>query len=97
MPSSYPGRHIPLPRLEPGTSGKRWVSVANWATQLVYTCVYRHFLNYKYVYIMKNIYIRNLKSVGTQIKRMLIELSCIGTESLNNNQKSLNLNSKVKP
>ncbi|MFS7928427.1 hypothetical protein Hanom_Chr04g00320641 [Helianthus anomalus] len=32
MPSSYPGRHMPLPRLEPGTSGKRWVSVANWAT-----------------------------------------------------------------
>ncbi|KAF5785614.1 hypothetical protein HanXRQr2_Chr10g0430631 [Helianthus annuus] len=23
---------MPLPRLEPGTSGKRWVSVANWAT-----------------------------------------------------------------
>ncbi|MFS8032588.1 hypothetical protein Hanom_Chr17g01559511 [Helianthus anomalus] len=32
MPSSYYGRHMPLPRLEPGTSGKRWVSVANWAT-----------------------------------------------------------------
>ncbi|MFS7941231.1 hypothetical protein Hanom_Chr05g00473751 [Helianthus anomalus] len=32
MPSSYPGRHMSLPRLEPGTSGKRWVSVANWAT-----------------------------------------------------------------
>ncbi|KAF5779601.1 hypothetical protein HanXRQr2_Chr12g0561461 [Helianthus annuus] len=32
MPSSYPGRHMPLPRLEPSTSGKRWVSVANWAT-----------------------------------------------------------------
>ncbi|MFS7906915.1 hypothetical protein Hanom_Chr01g00064871 [Helianthus anomalus] len=32
MPSSYPGRHMPLPRLEPDTSGKRWVSVANWAT-----------------------------------------------------------------
>ncbi|MFS8025823.1 hypothetical protein Hanom_Chr16g01479631 [Helianthus anomalus] len=35
MPSSYPGRHMPLPRLESGTSGKRWMSVANWATQLV--------------------------------------------------------------
>ncbi|MFS8006839.1 hypothetical protein Hanom_Chr14g01253841 [Helianthus anomalus] len=23
---------MPLSRLEPGTSGKRWVSVANWAT-----------------------------------------------------------------
>ncbi|MFS8006937.1 hypothetical protein Hanom_Chr14g01255071 [Helianthus anomalus] len=23
---------MPLPRLELGTSGKRWVSVANWAT-----------------------------------------------------------------
>ncbi|MFS7975612.1 hypothetical protein Hanom_Chr10g00882601 [Helianthus anomalus] len=32
MPSSYPGRHMPLSRLEPSTSGKRWVSVANWAT-----------------------------------------------------------------
>ncbi|MFS7905200.1 hypothetical protein Hanom_Chr01g00044901 [Helianthus anomalus] len=32
MPISYPGRHMPLPRLEPGTSGKIWVSVANWAT-----------------------------------------------------------------
>ncbi|MFS8016790.1 hypothetical protein Hanom_Chr15g01372721 [Helianthus anomalus] len=32
MPSSYLGRHMPLPRLEPGTSGKRWVLVANWAT-----------------------------------------------------------------
>ncbi|MFS7949875.1 putative endo-1,3(4)-beta-glucanase [Helianthus anomalus] len=32
MPSSYPGRHMPLPRLEPSTSEKRWVSVANWAT-----------------------------------------------------------------
>ncbi|MFS7949627.1 hypothetical protein Hanom_Chr06g00573841 [Helianthus anomalus] len=32
MPSYYPGRHMPLPRLEPGTSGKRWVSVASWAT-----------------------------------------------------------------
>ncbi|KAL9997353.1 putative nucleic acid-binding, replication factor A [Helianthus debilis subsp. tardiflorus] len=26
MPSSYPGRHIPLPRLAPSTSGKRWLS-----------------------------------------------------------------------
>ncbi|MFS7991546.1 hypothetical protein Hanom_Chr12g01071951 [Helianthus anomalus] len=34
MPSSYSGRHMPLPRLEPGTSGKRWVSVANWANQV---------------------------------------------------------------
>ncbi|KAJ0848693.1 hypothetical protein HanPSC8_Chr13g0560461 [Helianthus annuus] len=25
---------MPLPRLEPGTSGKRWVSVANWATPI---------------------------------------------------------------
>ncbi|MFS8026625.1 hypothetical protein Hanom_Chr16g01488961 [Helianthus anomalus] len=32
MPSSYPGRHMPLPGLEPSTSEKRWVSVANWAT-----------------------------------------------------------------
>ncbi|MFS8028343.1 hypothetical protein Hanom_Chr16g01509461 [Helianthus anomalus] len=32
MPSFYPGRHMPLPRLEPSTSEKRWVSVANWAT-----------------------------------------------------------------
>ncbi|KAJ0845919.1 hypothetical protein HanRHA438_Chr15g0719061 [Helianthus annuus] len=32
LPSSYPGRHMPLPRLEPGTFGNRWVSVANWAT-----------------------------------------------------------------
>ncbi|MFS8024398.1 hypothetical protein Hanom_Chr16g01462761 [Helianthus anomalus] len=32
LPSSYPGRHMPLPKLEPGTSGKKWVSVANWAT-----------------------------------------------------------------
>ncbi|MFS7903513.1 hypothetical protein Hanom_Chr08g00752751 [Helianthus anomalus] len=36
MPSSYPGRHMPLPGLEPGTSGKRWVSVANWATLVGY-------------------------------------------------------------
>ncbi|MFS7960021.1 hypothetical protein Hanom_Chr08g00698061 [Helianthus anomalus] len=36
MPSSYHGRHMPLPRLEPGTSGKRWVSVANWATLVGY-------------------------------------------------------------
>ncbi|MFS7928908.1 hypothetical protein Hanom_Chr04g00326311 [Helianthus anomalus] len=32
MPSSYPGRHMSLPKLEPSTSGKRWVSVVNWAT-----------------------------------------------------------------
>ncbi|MFS7909874.1 hypothetical protein Hanom_Chr02g00099751 [Helianthus anomalus] len=32
MPSSYPGRHMPLPRLESSTSEKKWVSVANWAT-----------------------------------------------------------------
>ncbi|MFS7955082.1 hypothetical protein Hanom_Chr07g00638381 [Helianthus anomalus] len=32
MLSSYPGRHMSLPRLEPSTSEKRWVSVANWAT-----------------------------------------------------------------
>ncbi|MFS7939454.1 hypothetical protein Hanom_Chr05g00451921 [Helianthus anomalus] len=32
MSSSYPGRHMPLPRLEPGTSWKRWVSGANWPT-----------------------------------------------------------------
>ncbi|MFS7943114.1 hypothetical protein Hanom_Chr06g00496511 [Helianthus anomalus] len=32
MPSSYPGRHMSLPRLEPSTSEKKWVSVANWAT-----------------------------------------------------------------
>ncbi|MFS7969991.1 putative signal peptidase I [Helianthus anomalus] len=32
LPSSYPGRHMPLPRLKPGTFGKIWVSVANWAT-----------------------------------------------------------------
>ncbi|MFS7930246.1 hypothetical protein Hanom_Chr04g00341871 [Helianthus anomalus] len=32
MPSSYLGRHMSLPRLEPSTSEKRWVSVANWAT-----------------------------------------------------------------
>ncbi|MFS7914004.1 hypothetical protein Hanom_Chr02g00148341 [Helianthus anomalus] len=36
MPSSYPGRHMSLPRLEPSTSGKRWVSVANWATPVGY-------------------------------------------------------------
>ncbi|MFS7948881.1 hypothetical protein Hanom_Chr06g00565041 [Helianthus anomalus] len=36
MPSSYPGRHMPLPRLEPSTSEKRWVSVANWATPVGY-------------------------------------------------------------
>ncbi|MFS7919553.1 hypothetical protein Hanom_Chr03g00213981 [Helianthus anomalus] len=35
MPSSYPGQHMPLPRLEPGTSEMRWVSVANWATPVV--------------------------------------------------------------
>ncbi|MFS7927363.1 hypothetical protein Hanom_Chr04g00308221 [Helianthus anomalus] len=35
MLSSYLGRHMSLPRLEPGTSGKRWVSVANWATLVV--------------------------------------------------------------
>ncbi|MFS7927522.1 hypothetical protein Hanom_Chr04g00310141 [Helianthus anomalus] len=34
MPSSYPGRHMSLPRLALSTSKKRWVSVANWA-QLV--------------------------------------------------------------
>ncbi|MFS7927685.1 hypothetical protein Hanom_Chr04g00312001 [Helianthus anomalus] len=32
MPSSYPRRHMSLSRLEPNTSEKRWVSVANWAT-----------------------------------------------------------------
>ncbi|MFS7926579.1 putative RNA-directed DNA polymerase [Helianthus anomalus] len=32
MPSSYPGRHMSLPRLELITSKKRWMSVANWAT-----------------------------------------------------------------
>ncbi|MFS7980183.1 hypothetical protein Hanom_Chr10g00936391 [Helianthus anomalus] len=32
MPSSYPGQHMSLPRLEPSTSEKRWVSVASWAT-----------------------------------------------------------------
>ncbi|MFS7953918.1 hypothetical protein Hanom_Chr07g00624221 [Helianthus anomalus] len=32
MPSSYPWRHMPLPRLQPNTSEKRWVSVANWTT-----------------------------------------------------------------
>ncbi|MFS7976787.1 hypothetical protein Hanom_Chr10g00896481 [Helianthus anomalus] len=36
MPSSYLGRHMPLPRLEPSTSGKRWVSVANWPTPVGY-------------------------------------------------------------
>ncbi|MFS7952135.1 hypothetical protein Hanom_Chr07g00603351 [Helianthus anomalus] len=36
MPSSYPARHMPLLRLKPGTSGKRWVSVANWATPVGY-------------------------------------------------------------
>ncbi|MFS8027589.1 hypothetical protein Hanom_Chr16g01500501 [Helianthus anomalus] len=36
MPSSYPGRHMPLPRLERSTSRKRWVSVANWATPVGY-------------------------------------------------------------
>ncbi|MFS7964825.1 hypothetical protein Hanom_Chr08g00754911 [Helianthus anomalus] len=35
MPSSYPGRHMSLPRLEPSTSGKRWVSVANWGSWLL--------------------------------------------------------------
>ncbi|MFS7977899.1 hypothetical protein Hanom_Chr10g00909391 [Helianthus anomalus] len=25
---------MPLPRLEPGTSGKRWMLVANWATPI---------------------------------------------------------------
>ncbi|MFS8018202.1 hypothetical protein Hanom_Chr15g01389361 [Helianthus anomalus] len=37
MPSSYPGRHMSLPRLEPSTSEKRWVSVANWATPVGYS------------------------------------------------------------
>ncbi|MFS7918930.1 hypothetical protein Hanom_Chr03g00206991 [Helianthus anomalus] len=32
MPSSYPGRYMPLPKLESSTFEKRWVSVANWAT-----------------------------------------------------------------
>ncbi|MFS7982509.1 hypothetical protein Hanom_Chr10g00963771 [Helianthus anomalus] len=32
MPSSYPGRHMSLPRLEPSTSEMKWVSVANWAS-----------------------------------------------------------------
>ncbi|MFS7994927.1 hypothetical protein Hanom_Chr12g01111841 [Helianthus anomalus] len=36
MPSSYPGRHMPLPRLKPSTSEKRWVSVANWTTPVGY-------------------------------------------------------------
>ncbi|MFS7934699.1 hypothetical protein Hanom_Chr05g00394781 [Helianthus anomalus] len=36
MLSSYPERHISLPRLEPSTSEKRWVSVANWATPVGY-------------------------------------------------------------
>ncbi|MFS7980376.1 hypothetical protein Hanom_Chr10g00938731 [Helianthus anomalus] len=40
MPSSYPGRHMSLPRLEPGTSGKRWMSVANWTTPVGYNIVY---------------------------------------------------------
>ncbi|MFS7901101.1 hypothetical protein Hanom_Chr00s168560g01827851 [Helianthus anomalus] len=35
MPTSYHGRHMSLPRLEPSTSEKRWVSVANWATPVV--------------------------------------------------------------
>ncbi|MFS7994379.1 hypothetical protein Hanom_Chr12g01105261 [Helianthus anomalus] len=40
MPSSYPGRHIKLPRLEPSTSGKRWVSVANWTTPVgLFKCI----------------------------------------------------------
>ncbi|KAJ0613791.1 hypothetical protein HanIR_Chr02g0055291 [Helianthus annuus] len=30
---------MPLPILEPGTSGKRWVSVANWATPVGYVFV----------------------------------------------------------
>ncbi|MFS7909758.1 hypothetical protein Hanom_Chr02g00098301 [Helianthus anomalus] len=34
MPSSYLGRHMPLPRFEPSTSRKRWVSVANWTTRV---------------------------------------------------------------
>ncbi|MFS7974397.1 hypothetical protein Hanom_Chr09g00868261 [Helianthus anomalus] len=36
MPSSYPGRHMSLSILEPDTSGKRCVSVANWATPVGY-------------------------------------------------------------
>ncbi|MFS8001156.1 hypothetical protein Hanom_Chr13g01186951 [Helianthus anomalus] len=40
MPSFYPGQHVPLPILEPGTSGKRWLSVANWATPIgLFHCV----------------------------------------------------------
>ncbi|MFS7929735.1 hypothetical protein Hanom_Chr04g00336001 [Helianthus anomalus] len=50
MPSSYPGRHMPLPRLEPGTSGKRWVSVANWATPVkIIKC--KQFMAFKLIYI----------------------------------------------
>ncbi|MFS7911174.1 hypothetical protein Hanom_Chr02g00114941 [Helianthus anomalus] len=40
MPSSYPGRHMPFPILEPSTSEKRWVSVANWATPVGYITSY---------------------------------------------------------
>ncbi|MFS7974440.1 hypothetical protein Hanom_Chr09g00868791 [Helianthus anomalus] len=36
MPSSYPGRHMSFPRLEPSTSEKRWVSVANWAKPFIF-------------------------------------------------------------
>ncbi|MFS7972777.1 hypothetical protein Hanom_Chr09g00848801 [Helianthus anomalus] len=47
MPSSYPGRHMPLPRLEPGTSGKRWVSVANWATPVGFLPLICSFCTFK--------------------------------------------------
>ncbi|MFS7987732.1 hypothetical protein Hanom_Chr11g01026391 [Helianthus anomalus] len=32
MPSSYPGRHMPLSILEPDIFGKGCVFVANWTT-----------------------------------------------------------------
>ncbi|MFS7937481.1 hypothetical protein Hanom_Chr05g00428081 [Helianthus anomalus] len=39
MPSSYPGRHMPLPILESSTSEKRWVSVANWTTPVGFVLI----------------------------------------------------------
>ncbi|MFS7933905.1 hypothetical protein Hanom_Chr04g00385301 [Helianthus anomalus] len=40
---------MPLPRLEPGTSGKRWVSVANWATPVGY--IHNIYEDYIFCYI----------------------------------------------
>ncbi|MFS8022635.1 hypothetical protein Hanom_Chr16g01441841 [Helianthus anomalus] len=49
MPSSYPGQHMPLPRLEPSTSEKRWVSVANWATPVGLKIKKKTWIVYKFL------------------------------------------------